>query len=366
MKKAIFPRILINQDKLIHNMNTVDFVCKKNNITVSGVIKGVNGNPLVLECFLNSNIQHLASSRLNQLQAIKAASPTTHTLALRIPMLTELEELVDVADCSLNSEMVTLRALQKVSAKKATQHEVLLMVDLGDLREGFFNEDDLLEAALFVEQDCPNLILKGICTNLGCYGSITPDETNLGRLVSLAQTIEGKINRQLEWVSGGATTSLPLVLKGEMPQGITHLRIGDGIFLRDMEMYFDYTFDEMYGDVFELQAQVVEVHEKPSYPIGTISVDAFGNSPEYTDIGMRQRALVGMGRQDIGDMTKLLPLDPGIKVIGGSSDHTILDITDAKEEIAVGDIISFNIQYENLLFGFSSEYIHKIYAVEEE
>ncbi|MGY3724217.1 ornithine racemase [Granulicatella balaenopterae] len=360
MNKIRFPRIIINKEKLIHNMNTVDFVCRSNNITVSGVIKGVNGNSLVLECFLASNIKHLASSRLNQLRAIKEVSPSTHTLALRVPMLTELEELVEVADCSLNSEIVTLKELQKVSASKNIKHEVLLMVDLGDLREGFFNEEELFKAALFVESDCPNLILKGIGTNLGCYGSIAPDNKNLGRLVSLAQIIESKIKRKLEWVSGGATTSLPLVLKDEMPQGITHLRIGNGIYLRDLERYFDYTFDEMYSDAFELQAQVVEVHEKPSYPIGTISVDAFGNSPEYIDIGMRQRALLGMGRQGIGDMTKLLPLDSDIQVIGGSSDHTILDITDAKEVIKVGDIVTFNIQYENLLYGFSSEYVEKV------
>lgn len=361
MERKACPRLIIDREKLKDNIQTMMKVCEKNGVEVSGVVKGTNGIPEIIKIFIQSGMKHLASSRLSQLETIKKCDSTIHTLALRIPMLSELEELIKVADCSLHSELETLKALNQVCQYENTHHEVVLMNDLGDLREGFFEQDELIEAAIFVENQCANLYLKGIGTNLGCYGSIEPDQENLGQLIKNARLIEQKIHRKLDWISGGATTSVPLILNKTMPEGINHLRIGDGIYLRDMELYFDYTFEEMHSDVFVLEAEIIEIHNKPSHPIGTISVDAFGNRPVYEDIGRRDRALLAMGRQDVGDMTKLIPLDDQVIIKGGSSDHTIVDITDSDRKYKVGDTLKFTLQYENLLLASSSEYIHKHY-----
>ena len=357
-----YPCLIIHKKRLVNNIQVVRQLCANVGIEVSGVVKGTNGNRDVIQTFIEAGMTELASSRIDQLQTIKELDASVHTLMLRISMLSELEEMVEYADCSLQSELTTLKVLEQVCQRKNKTHEVVLMVDLGDLREGFFSQEELIEAVLFVEKS-EYLLLKGIGTNLGCYGSIVPDQQNLGKLVQLGQKIESMIGRSLEWISGGATTSIQLIVKEEMPKGITHLRIGDGIFLRDMELYFDYSIDTLEKQVFELQAEVIELHEKPSYPIGTISVDAFGNAPVYVDKGTMKRALLAMGRQDVGDMTKLLPLEENIEVIGGSSDHTILDVTHYEKELHVGDIVSFNLQYENLLYSFVSDYIHK-YMVE--
>ncbi|MGO2852536.1 MAG: alanine racemase, partial [Tetragenococcus koreensis] len=112
---------------------------------------------------------------------------------------------------------------------------------------------------------------------------------------------------------------------------------------------------------FKLSAEIIEIKEKPTYPIGTISVDAFGNTPEYTDQGIRKRALLAVGRQDIGDMNKLHPYDENIKVFGGSSDHTIIDLTDCSNNYQIGDIVSFELEYENVLYATGSTYIAKEY-----
>ena len=364
MDSKEFPRLCINLRKLKSNILTMKEKCESIDITVSGVVKGTNGLTEVIQTFVDAGMNYLASSRLNQLKKIKEISPNSHTLALRLPMLSELKDLINYADCSLNSEIKTLKKLEEVCRESNIKHEVLLMHDLGDLREGFFQAEELYQAAEFVENECHYLQLKGIGTNLGCYGSIEPDSKNLGQLICHAEKIEGRIGRQLEWISGGATTTIPLVLNGTIPERINHLRIGDGIYLRDMEMYFDYTFEEMYPDVFVLEGEIIEIHDKPSYPIGTISVDAFGNRPEYIDLGIRKRALLAMGRQDIGDMTKLLPLDRNVQIMGGSSDHTIIDITDSDYNYKLGDTMSFHIQYENLLFTCISEYVNKIYIRE--
>ncbi|WP_272929204.1 alanine racemase, partial [Vagococcus lutrae] len=179
---------------------------------------------------------------MEQLKEVRKMWPNAETLMLRIPMLSELDSLVKDANISLQSELTTLKELNKLCLENNLCHRVILMVDLGDLREGFFKKEELFKAAMEVE-NCKELILEGIGTNLGCYGSIEPDEENLGKLCELAKQIEQGIGRELAVVSGGATTSLQLVLNNKIPNKINHLRIGDGILLRDMENYFDYTLN---------------------------------------------------------------------------------------------------------------------------
>ena len=361
MIEGPYPRLIIDTKKFQENIHNMLKLCKNNGIEVSGVVKGMNGLDEIIKIFINSGLSYLASSRLSQLQKIKKIDSNIHTTALRIPMLSELDKLIEVADCSLNSELETLNQLNHLCYQKNKQHEVVLMNDLGDLREGFFEVEDLMNAAIYVEHECENLVLKGIGTNLGCYGSIEPDQENLGQLVKNARAIEEKINRKLDWISGGATTSVPLILNHTMPDGINHLRIGDGFFLRDMELYFDYKLNQMHSDVFVVEGEIIEIHNKPSHPIGTISVDAFGNRPVYEDIGRRDRALLAIGRQDIGDMTKMIPFDSNIIIKGGSSDHTIIDITNSEKHYQIGDTIKFTLQYENLLRASISEYVYKEY-----
>ncbi|WEV71803.1 alanine/ornithine racemase family PLP-dependent enzyme [Bifidobacterium sp. ESL0790] len=356
-----YPQLTVNLTKLRENVKTVLGLCSENGIDVAVVIKGANGLMPIVSAYRDAGAKTIASSRLPQLEAVRDMWPDQQTLDLRIPMQSELQEMVDCADISLESELETLKMLDELCVSQNRTHRVILMVDLGDLREGFFKEEDLYEAANFVEKS-KGLVLEGIGTNLGCYGSIEPDETNLGRLCELAEHIEGEIGRKLNVVSGGASTSLTLLTHHTMPKGINHLRIGDNILLRDMEYYFDYKLPGLNGDAFTLQAEIVEKREKPTYPIGHISVDAFGNTPEYVDEGIRTRGLLAVGRQDIGDMTKLHPIDKRIKIYGGSSDHTIIDLTDCKDDYQLGDTVDFTLEYENVLYSTGSPYIHKNYV----
>ncbi|KFN88997.1 alanine/ornithine racemase family PLP-dependent enzyme [Tetragenococcus muriaticus] len=355
-----YPKLVVDLEKLKHNVETIIKICEEKNIKVAGVIKGFNGSLPMVNTYRAGGIEAIGSSRIEQLKKVREMWPNAETLMLRIPMLSELDKIVKYTDISLQSELITLKELNKLCLKTNHHHRVILMVDLGDLREGFFKKEELFKVAMEVEK-AKGLTLEGIGVNLGCYGSIEPDEENLGELCKLAKQIEQDIGRELAVVSGGATTSLQLVFNDKMPNKINNLRIGDGILLRDMENYFDYTLEEMNGDVFKLSAEIIEIKEKPTYPIGTISVDAFGNTPEYTDQGVRRRALLAVGRQDIGDMTKLYPYDEKIKIFGGSSDHTIIDLTDCSNNYKIGDIISFSLEYENVLYATGSPYVTKEY-----
>ena len=53
---------------------------------------------------------------------------------------------------------------------------------------------------------------------------------------------------------------------------------------------------------------------------------------------------------DYGSIDEIFPKDEGIEVIGASSDHTILDVEDAKRDLKPGDIVEFAINYASIVY----------------
>jgi predicted amino acid racemase len=104
--------------------------------------------------------------------------------------------------------------------------------------------------------------------------------------------------------------------------------------------------------------EVVEIKEKPSLPIGEIGMDAFGNVPKYEDKGILKRAIVGIGKQDI-DIEGIVPIDSDIEILGASSDHMILNVSNSKQCYEVGDKVEFLVEYGGLLTSCTSKYVHK-------
>lgn len=356
-----YPVLEIDLQKLENNAEKVTAYAGERGIEITGVIKGCNSIVEAGKAMLKGGCSGLATSRMDQMKRIREALPGVETWLLRIPMLSEIEELIRCSTISLNSEESTIRAIEAACASAGLQHGVILMADLGDLREGFRDFEAMAALAEQIEFKMPHVILEGIGTNLGCYGSISPTAENLTELVELARAIEARIGRPLRYVSGGATTTLPLLLKGGVPEGINHLRVGEGILNgRDLMVFWNTTFPGVVADAFTLKAQVVEVKEKPSYPIGEIFVDAFGEVPVYHDEGFRIRAIAAVGKQDVGSHEKLLVRDEGLRLIGSSSDHLILDVTDMKVRPQVGDVLSFDLYYPAMLYATGSASVEKV------
>ena len=109
-----------------------------------------------------------------------------------------------------------------------------------------------------------------------------------------------------------------------------------------------------------LKGEIIEMKSKATVPTGNIGVDAFGSIPHYEDKGIRKRAIVAVGRQDIR-LEGLTPVDSNISIFGASSDHLILDVTDSKKELTVGDIVDFKVDYGCLLAAMTSPYVEKYY-----
>lgn len=356
-----YPLLNIHLSKIAHNTREITSRCKARGISVTGVIKGCHGLEDVGQTMLTNGCMSIGSSRIVQLKNLRAKGLTSDLMLLRIPMMSELEDVCLYSDISLQSDKKTLEALNKACFKHKRTHKVVLMVDLGDLREGLWDQEALVELALWVEKNLSSLTLEGIGTNLGCYGSIKPTVDKMQNLVDLGHKVEQAIGRPLNLISGGATSSLPLVLDETMPSGINHLRIGEGILLgRDLLDYYHCDMPYMRTDAFELLVQIVEIDEKPSYPVGEIFIDAFGNRPHYQDLGIRKRAILAVGKQDIGSHEKLITTDPLMQIVGSSSDHLIVDITDALVHYEIGDLVCFHMYYQPMLYLCLSQEIQKV------
>ncbi|WP_426351265.1 ornithine racemase Orr [Alloiococcus sp. CFN-8] len=351
-----YPCIEIDLSKITYNSKKILSYCSEAGIKLTAVTKVFCGKLPVVEAVLKSGITSIGDSRIENLRKLKDLP--CEKMLLRIPMLDEIEEVVAYSDITLDSELRTIEEISRVAQKYGVKKKIVLMVDLGDLREGVPPEEAIntIDKILNLE----NIELVGLGTNLTCYGGVIPDEENLGMLVRLKDKVKYLYSLELPIISGGNSSSLHLLFKNKMPRGINNLRVGEAIAL-GRETAYGEAIEGLYNDTSILKAQIVELKRKKSVPKGKLGRNAFGEVPEFVDRGVRKRAILAVGKQDIVP-EGLTPLDPKIIVIGASSDHLILDVTDSSIPYKVGDIIEFTVDYGCLLAAMTSEYVKKCYV----
>lgn len=298
----------------------------------------------------------LADSRLENLAHLKKAFPDTPLMLLRLPGLSQVDETVILAEVSLNSNWEVLQALSQAALRYHKTHRVILMVEMGDLREGIWPEElsQLVSQVLRLK----GLILEGLGVNLACYGGVIPTPENLGQLVELAEGVEKEFGISLPVISGGNSASLSLLQSGKVPARINQLRIGEGIVL-GCETVNRQPLPGAFSDAFILRAEILESYDKPTVPLGSIGQDAFGEIPKFTDEGWRKRGIIALGRQDV-PTEGLILRDERLRIFGASSDHLIVDVTGAPE-LSVGSVVEFNLNYRGLLGAMTSPFVHKRY-----
>lgn len=372
----MYPRLVIDIKKLEDNVKTLAAITKDDgNCSLMIVTKGLCADlEMVKMLARRPEVNFVADSRLKNIKSYSkiVRDAGKKTVLIRIPMLSEVDELVKYVDVCFNSEMETVRAIDKAAAKEGKVQDVLMMIDLGDLREGIFfeNEDEILEDAMEIKK-MKNVNLYGIGVNLTCYGAIIPKNENLSKLVEIARKIENKTGLKLEMVSGGNSSSIYLIESDKMPrigrmpkdekmpEGINNLRLGEA-FLLGNDTAYETEIPNTHHDAIKLQAQIVELKEKPSLPIGEVGVDAFGEKPYYEDKGIMKRAIIAVGKQDT-DLGSMTPVDERIEIMGGSSDHIILDLTACNDDYKLGDIVEFTVGYGGMLKLVTSPYVDRVY-----
>ena len=357
----MYPQLRIDLSKIRKNLDTVVSIAKQGGCSLMIVTKGFCADEhIVGEILKNDYVSYLADSRVRNLASYvdKAHMAGKETVLLRLPMLCEIEDVVRYADISQNSELETIRALDAEAAKQNKKHKVILMIDMGDLREGMFFQDEeaILKTCCEILK-MEHVVLEGIGVNLSCYGAIIPKPDNLGGLCAIAEKIEKKFSIRLNIVSGGNSSSVYLIPKGELPAKINNLRLGESFILGN-ETAYSQRIPGTCNDAVTLRAQIIELKHKPSLPIGDVGVDAFGQVPSYEDRGWIDRAIFAVGKQDMNP-DGLTPLNTKADVLGASSDHLIMDVT--KENYKLGDTVDFSLDYGALLKLFTSAYIDRAY-----
>ncbi len=286
---------------------------------------------------------------------MKAAGINTKFLLLRAPMQHELEEVIAYTDFSLNAEITTIIRLDEVAEKYDKTHQVILMIELGDLREGIV--PSMLDEYVKEIMALKHIHLAGIGSNLVCLNGIKPTVEKMDLLSGFARTIQAKYSLKLDIVSGGNSANYQW-FKGTNDVGeINHLRIGESILL-GTDPISQSRIHGLQTNAFTLHAEVIESRRKASLPDGIPTYTAFGDIPELKDEGEMNRAILAIGLQDV-DVRGCKPVDEDIRIIGTTSDHMV--VASAKRLLRVGEVVPFNVTYRALLRLMISPYVEKEY-----
>ena len=349
-------RIVCDCEKIRRNAAAVVELCAPHGITVVGVTKCVCGEPEVGRAMLTGGCAVLGESRLDNIRRLRAGGIEAPVMLLRLPALSEVDEVVALAEYSLVSEVETARALAAAAVRQGLEHRALLMVETGDRREGVVPADAVAAAR---ELDVlPGLELAGLATTLNCLCGVLPTPRHQQDFVDTVEAVEAAVGRRLEVVSGGHTGNLHLIKAGQVPERFNQVRVGEAILTgTDFSTWAD--LGVPHQDAFKVFAEVIEVIDKPSAPDGAVGRDAFMRVREWPDRGVRRRAILALGDIDL-DTASLTPLRPGVEMVGASSDHLVLDVTDARPPVRLGEELEFDTVYPAASTGWSSTVTTKV------
>ena len=349
------PRLEIDLGKIQHNTRTlVDRLAGKN-ISVTGVTKATLGSPEIAHAMLLAGVQGLGDSRIENIEAMRKSDVSALLSLIRTPMLSQARRVVTGADVSFNTELEVIRRLSFEACKLGRTHAVVLMVELGDLREGIMPAD--LLAAVRETLNLPNIVLKGIGTNLACRSGASPDDKNMGELSRLATMIEATFDISLEIVSGGNSANLEWVFNSENKGRINNLRLGESILL-GCETLHRHVIDGLHTDAITLVAEVIESKVKPMQPWGNLAQTAFGTRSAATNRGSVSQSILAIGIQDVDPCGLVSPKET--EIIGSSSDHLVVTSSGISNR-AVGAEMAFQLDYSALLRAMTSPFVGKSY-----
>ena len=349
-----YPRIDINLTGVLRNFQVVSDLVAGHGSRLTVVTKGLTGYAPLVEALVEAGADSIGEAHLQTLQ--QYAGLPAEKWMIRPPLISQAAAVVRFADVSLNSELATIKALGRAAVAQGRVHRVVMMVDLGDTREGVRPED--LLAACQQANRIDGVELLGVGTEFGCLSDVVPSQPAFQELVSLVTEISSGLGRTV-LVSGGSSNVLDLLQAGLLPDAVNHLRIGETI-LTGRVANFDTPLRGAVLDPFTLSAEIIEVKEKPSQPSGPRAPGHLpvADGPNYPDLGIRRRALVAIGKQDV-NIRHLTPHDPDVVVLDGSSDIFVADVTDCSQTYKPGDVLTFAMDYYAILPAMISSFVEK-------
>lgn len=351
--------VTLNKKSLATNYTYLSNLFKANDKDWSPVVKMLCGHREFLEFLLSLGEEQVCDARLTNLKTIKSINPKVETIYIKPPAKRSIKSVVKYADVSFNTEFTTIKWLSEEAKKQNKLHRIIIMIELGDLREGILGEH-LLDFYKKVFE-LPNIKVVGIGANLNCLSGVMPSKDKLIQLSLYEQLIEATFGKRIENVTGGSSVMIPLLQKKQIPKGINHFRIGETLFF-GVDLFTNKTIPKMKNDVFLLHAEIIEITEKPVTPYGDLEENPSGEMIEINpeDYGnTHKRGILDIGLLDIATTDFLEPTDKKINFIGASSDMLVVDLSNSRKKYKVGDVVSFKMKYMGALRIMNSRYIEK-------
>ncbi|MBN2447567.1 MAG: alanine racemase [Phycisphaerae bacterium] len=351
--------VTIRMEALQHNLSVINGWMRQHGASWTVVTKVLCGHADSLRALQRLGVRSMGDSRLENLRIIERVVSDFEAWYLRVPAPSSVDEVVAVTNVSLNSELEVIRQINESAGQQSRKHRVVIMIELGDLREG------ILPGSLirFYKQvfELPHVEVIGIGTNLGCFSGSVPTVDQFMQLALYRELLELKFEHKLPLISGGSTAVLPLLLQGSLPRAINHFRIGEALFL-GTDLINGGTLEGLRSDAVLLNAEIAEIKKKSLVPLGEVTSNAATFETESDgDITPGQRgyrAIVSLGELDT-DIGGLTPVNPAHRIAGASSDVTVINLDDNPDGLGVGDVIQFRTGYSSLLRLMSSKYIEK-------
>lgn len=359
-------RLLVHRERILDNIRKLDSLLRAQNKQWTLVVKALGTDKRVLESILSdpaiTNIDSLGVSQWRTLKLIKEINPELRTMFIKPPSARNADKIVRYADVSLNSSLITITALNEAAEKQGIIHRIIVMIEMGELREGIEREGLIPFYKKLYR--LKNIEVIGLGTNLGCMVGIQPTYDKMIQLVLYKQLLEAKFKHNLDYVSGASSITLPLLEKGKIPKGINHFRIGEAVFLGTSPLN-NQPFLDLHTNAFTFEASILELYRKDKQPDGVISDAAVGHTelsdgtPDEPDPhSSSYRAIVDFGILDV-DADHLVPFDPGIRFFGNSSDLTVYDLGENPNGYETGDTIYFKLKYLALAKLMYSRFVDK-------
>ncbi|MCH7396795.1 alanine/ornithine racemase family PLP-dependent enzyme [Belliella sp. DSM 107340] len=348
----------LHREKLKQNFDYLKNLFEENEISWGVVSKLFCGNRAYLKELIDLGVKEIHDSRISNLAKVKEINPEIQTVYIKPASKRNIEKMVKYADVSLNSELTTIGWISEEAVKQGRKHKIIIMVETGDLREGVMG-DHLIDfySKIF---ELPNIQIVGLGTNLNCLNGVMPSTDKLIQLSLYKQIIELKFNIEIPWVSAGTSVTIPLMLHQQLPKGVNHFRIGETLYF-GVDLFEEKIIEGMNGDVFELNAEIIEMQEKPLLPSGALAANPQGEIVEIDEslYGKSSfRAILDIGLLDV-DPKYLIPEDGEFEILGASSDMLILNLGLNPLGYKVGDLVKFSLKYMGALSIMNSSYVDK-------
>lgn len=350
--------ITLFKDRLKKNYDYLEHLFSRNNVEWAAVTKVLCGNRSFLEELLKLGIKEVCDSRIRNLKTIKLIDESVQTVYIKPPASDEIEETVAFADVSFNSETAIIRKLSEEAKRQKKVHKIIIMIELGDLREGIMGEHLTDFYSKIVE--LPNIKIAGLGSNLNCLSGVMPSQDKYIQLGLYKQLIEAKFGVEIPWVTGGTSVVIPLLMQKSLPKSVNHFRVGETLYF-GLNLLNGEVIDGMERDVFKLYTEIIEITEKPKVPIGTLAENPSGDVFEVDESeygATSKRAILDIGLLDVSP-DYLIADDDEINLVNASSDMLVVDLAMNKHGYKVGDKISFSLKYMGALSLLNSDYIHK-------